>query len=324
VLDKFDRAITYLRISVTGRCNMRCFYCRPGGGGEPGEPGLPAGDIVRIVRAGTCVGIRKVRLTGGEPLLRPDIVSLTASLIALPGIDDVALTTNGTLLAGMARELKDAGLRRLNISLDTLRPERFTSITRAGRWRDVWSGIEAALAHDFSPVKLNVVVLRGYNEDEIADFARLAREYPLHVRFIELMPIGESSTLTESFYVPADEIMSRLRSCAGVLEPVGSVGGSGPARYWKLPGGRGTIGLIAPLSGYFCPSCNRMRLTAAGTLRPCLCQGEEIDVKPLLARGAGEDELAQLIARAIAAKPKGNPEDGITPVTDRLMSQIGG
>ncbi|MDI6709162.1 MAG: GTP 3',8-cyclase MoaA [Thermoanaerobacterales bacterium] len=324
MLDKFERAITYLRISVTGRCNMRCFYCRPGGGGEPGEPGLPAGDIVRIVRAGTRVGIRKIRLTGGEPLVRPDIVSLTAALSALPGIDDIALTTNGALLARYAQELKEAGLRRVNISLDTLRPERFTSITRAGRWQDVWSGVEAALVHDFSPVKLNVVVLRGHNEDEVADFARLAREYPLHVRFIELMPIGEGSAFTSELYVSADEIWGRLRDYAGALEPVGSVGGSGPARYWKLPGGRGTIGLIAPLSGYFCPSCNRMRLTAAGTLRPCLCQGEEIDVKPLLARGAGDDELAALMTRAIAAKPKGNPEHEIAPVTDRLMSQIGG
>ncbi|MGC7846650.1 GTP 3',8-cyclase MoaA [Desulforudis sp. 1088] len=322
--DRFQRQITYLRISVTERCNMRCFYCRPDQGGAGAEGGLSIDDVVRVVRAGTGVGIRKLRLTGGEPLVRTDIVELTGTLAALPGIDDIAITTNGFLLKRYAKPLKDAGLKRVNVSLDSMRPGRLREITRTDAWQEVMDGIEAALEAGLEPVKLNTVVMRGINDDEIYDFARLAFERPLHVRFIELMPIGTGSDWAEKLFISADELRDRLLAAFGQFEPVGSVGGSGPARYWRLPGGRGTVGFIAPLSGYFCSACNRLRLTAAGKLRPCLCQGDEIDIKPLLAAGAADDELKAAIVRAIEAKPEGNSENGIIPVRDKLMSQIGG
>ncbi len=322
--DRYQRQITYLRISVTECCNMRCFYCRPGQGGACAEDGMSIDDIVRVVRAGASVGIRKLRLTGGEPLVRTDIVKLTDALAAVPGIDDIAITTNGILLKRYAKSLKEAGLKRVNVSLDSLRPGRFREITRTDAWQDVMDGIEAALDAGLEPVKLNTVVMRGINDDEIYDFACLAFERPLHVRFIELMPIGTGSDWSEKLFISADELRNRLLSAFGQFKPVGCMGGSGPAKYWQLPGGRGTIGFIAPLSGYFCSACNRLRLTAAGTLRPCLCQGHEIDIKPLLAAGAAEDELRAAIVRAIEAKPEGNGENGIIPVKDKLMSQIGG
>lgn len=324
MLDRYDRKITYLRISVTERCNFRCFYCRPREGGPPPRPDMAIEDIVRVVEAGSTVGIRKLRLTGGEPLARPDIVELTARLAAVDRVDDVAVTTNGSLLARYAADLKEAGLKRVNISLDTLRPDRFSSITCRDRFDDVWAGIEAALDHDLQPVKLNMVVMRGVNDDEVLDLAALTAQRPLHVRFIELMPIGESSARSREQLVTCTEMKAQIEARYGPLEPIASIGGVGPARYWRIHGAPGTVGFIAPLSGCFCDACNRMRLTAAGTLRPCLCQGAELDVSAALARGADRTELAALIAKAISRKPKGHAAHTIDPVEDRLMSQIGG
>lgn len=324
MLDGYERKITYLRISVTERCNFRCFYCRPREGGAPPQADMSIEDIVRVVEAGATVGIRKLRLTGGEPLVRPDIVELTARLTAVDRIDDVALTTNGSLLARYAAGLKEAGLRRVNISLDTLKPDRFSSITCRDRFEDTWAGIEAALEHGLEPVKLNTVVIRGVNNDEILDLVALTERMPLHVRFIELMPIGESSGRAGELLVTCSEMKELIEARYGTLESITSVGGSGPAKYWKVPGALGTVGFIAPLSGYFCDACNRMRLTAAGSLRPCLCQGDELDLREALARGADRTELASLIAEAISRKPKGHSEHTIDPVVDKLMSQIGG
>lgn len=322
--DAFARQITYLRVSLTERCNLKCFYCRPGEGKAPARDGLPLEALVRVIRAGAGIGIRKVRLTGGEPLMRPDVVEIVEALARISRIDDIALTTNGCLLPLRAAALKAAGLKRVNISLDSLRPDRFREITRNGEWSAAWAGVEAALAQGLHPVKLNVVVMRGINDDEVLAFARLAEGLPLHVRFIEIMPIGASSGWAAARLVPADEIRRLIADCYGTLQPVKPAGGAGPARCWTVPGFAGSVGFIAPLSGYFCSACNRMRLTAAGTLRPCLCNGEEIDLAGALARGADEDEIRRILVRAIARKPQGHPEHEIIPVQDRLMSQIGG
>jgi len=324
VRDAFDREITYLRVSVTERCNLRCFYCRPAETEHPHGDDLDAAAVVRIIRAGTRVGIRKVRLTGGEPLIREDIVEMVGAIAAIPGIDDLALTTNGTLLAPLAHDLKKAGLKRVNVSLDTLQPERFRRITRGGELAATWEGITTALALGLAPVRLNAVVMRGINDDELVELALLTRDYPLHVRFIELMPIGQASDWAASRLVSVEEMMARLEKALGRLEPQKSPRDGGPARYWRLAGAPGTIGFIAPMSNYFCPSCNRLRLTAAGTLRPCLCREDEVDLRPLLARQASEAELAQAIAEAIRRKPEGNDETAMRPVRDRLMSEIGG
>ncbi|MBO8127575.1 MAG: GTP 3',8-cyclase MoaA [Peptococcaceae bacterium] len=323
--DKFKREVTYLRVSVTERCNMRCFYCTPGEGDLPYHEGLPLEDLLRVVRVGTRVGIRKVRLTGGEPLVRRDIVPLVAGINEIAGIDDIAMTTNGCLFTQYAAALKKAGLKRVNISLDTLRRGRFKEITRVDKWNDVWKGIEAALSYGFNPVKLNMVVMKGINDDEIIDFAALTKLYPLHVRFIEMMPIGAGSKRADELLVTAAEIYTRLENVYGNLKPKGNVGGNGPARYWQIPGGKGTVGMISPLSGSFCPSCNRIRLTASGGLRPCLCNGEEFDLKPLLRKSStGDQAIADLIAEAITQKPEGRGEGSFPTVTDKLMSQIGG
>ncbi|MEW5762665.1 MAG: GTP 3',8-cyclase MoaA [Bacillota bacterium] len=329
--DNFEREITYLRVSVTDRCNLRCFYCRPAETGpargkEPEDAqDLEPEYLLRVIRAGAQVGIRKVRLTGGEPLLRADILEIVRGIASVPGIDDLALTTNGTLLAPLAGELRAAGLRRVNISLDTLNPDRFRRITRGGELRAAWAGVMAALEAGLTPVRLNVVAMRGINDDESIDLALLTRDYPLHVRFIELMPIGEASSWAAERLVPVEELLAYLEASLGRLVPQKTPRDGGPARYWRLEGAPGTIGFIAPMSGYFCSSCNRLRLTAAGTLRPCLCQDGEVDLRPLLRRGASEAELAQVIAEVIRQKPRGNEEGGnLRPVRDRLMSEIGG
>lgn len=324
VRDGFERQITYLRVSLTERCNLNCFYCRPGERQASAAEGLPLESLVRVIRAGARVGIRKIRLTGGEPLVRPDVIPVVAALNEIPQIDDIALTTNGSLLAPRVQALKAAGLKRVNISLDTLRPDRFRSIARNGGFFAVMDGLEAALAHGLHPVKLNMVVMRGINDDEVEDFVRLAQDRPLHIRFIELMPIGASSRWASDYYVPADEIRRSIDEHYGPLQMVRPAGGDGPARCWKIPGFKGSVGFIAPLSGYFCPSCNRLRLTAAGTLRPCLCKGDEIDLVEPLARGVSDEELAALVVQAVLRKPQGHPENEVVPVCDRLMSQIGG
>lgn len=296
------RAVYYLRLSVTGRCNLRCIYCRSGDeAAPPAGAELPAGDLLKIVRAAALMGFRKVRLTGGEPLLRADIVDLVHSVARVPGIDDLALTTNGVRLARLAPALARAGLRRVNVSLDTLRPERFRRITGGDRWHEVWEGIEAALALGLNPVKLNTVVLRGLNDDEVRDLARLTLDRPLHLRFIEVMSFEGNSRATAR-RVGTAEVRALLEAEFGPLEPGKPVAGCGPARYWKLPGARGTVGFISPYSAPFCAWCNRLRVTAAGTLRPCLHDPWELDLTLPLARGATERDLAGLFERALARK----------------------
>ncbi|MHB0875673.1 MAG: GTP 3',8-cyclase MoaA [Anaerolineae bacterium] len=323
--DHYGRAITYLRLSVTDRCNYRCLYCMP----EAGVPSKRHEDILRyeemarLVRVAAGLGVSKVRLTGGEPLVRAGIADLVRLLAAIPGIDDLALTTNGALLASLAPALAAAGLRRVNVSLDTLRPERFERITRRGRLQDVLDGIEAARRAGLNPVKVNAVVVRGLNDDEAVDFARRSLSDGWHVRFIEVMPLGEGEHWAGDGYVPAGETRARIEAALGPLQAQASESG-GPARTWRLPEASGSIGFITPVSEHFCRSCNRLRLTADGRLLSCLLGDAETDVRGLLRGGASDEQIAAAFAAAVAAKPAGHRlQEGALP-TGRLMSGIGG
>jgi cyclic pyranopterin phosphate synthase len=326
--DAYNRPINYLRISVTDRCNFRCVYCMPPDGVEPcgHEDVLTYEEITLVVRAAASLGLSKLRLTGGEPLVRLGFANLVHMIASVPGIDDVAATTNGLLLAQKAAELKAAGLRRVNVSLDTLRPERFAQITRVDALPRVLEGIAAAQAAGLTPVKINTVVARGMNEDEVAEIARTTVERDWHVRFIELMPVGESSTWAEQGYVPTAEIRSMVETLGELLPAGGSApsAGAGPARYYRLPGARGTIGFISAVSEHFCSQCNRLRLTADGRLRPCLLSDRETDLREVLRGGAGVEEVADLIAQAVMLKPEAHRLSLHEGPRGRTMSQIGG
>jgi len=325
MIDPFGRKVDYLRISVTDRCNLRCRYCMPEGGIRLKAPEelLSFEELAAVVRCAKELGIGKVRLTGGEPLVRRGLPKLVEMLAELE-LEDLALSTNGTLLGRFARDLKAAGLRRVNISLDTLDPGRFRWLTRDGRLEEVLEGIEAAQAAGLRPVKLNTVVVRGFNEDELGRLARFALERGLIIRFIELMPIGEARA---SGLAPADLEALRARLAEELElelepEPAGSPPGSGPARYFRPRGGEGLVGFIAPLSRRYCRSCNRLRLTADGRLRPCLAHDEQLPLHGPLRRGE-LDRVKELIAQAVHRKPQGHRwhEDVLTSTA---MVKIGG
>ena len=321
--DSFHRPIDYLRVSVTDRCNLRCTYCMPTDGVclMSHEDILKYEEIYTIVEAAAEVGIKKVRITGGEPLVRAGLPELIRMLASIDTIDDISLTTNGVLLARYAIELKQAGLRRVNVSLDSLRPHKFSRITCDGKLVDVLKGIEAAKSAGLNPVKINMVVMPGINDDEILDFAAKTVDEGWHVRFIERMPFtGER---TEPQFVSASDMRQRLEPL-GKLEPCSVSAGNGPAKYFRLPDAGGTIGFITPVSEHFCFSCNRLRLTADGKLRPCLLSEEEIDLKQPLRSGASSVELRKLIENIVANKPlKHNLAEGQVP-QDRPFSQVGG
>jgi cyclic pyranopterin phosphate synthase len=277
-------------------------------------------EIRTVVRAAAELGINKIRLTGGEPLVRAELPKLIKMLSRIEGIQELSLTTNGTLLKNYALELRQAGLSRINLSLDTLKPDRFRYITRLGRLKDVLEGISAAKKAGFDPVKINAVVMQGINDDEILDFARMTCEEGCHVRFIELMPFKGMAE-----FVPSVEVRQRI-SLLGKLEPCPSITGNGPARYYRLAGAKGTIGFISPLTELpFCSRCNRIRLTPDGRLRPCLLGEDEIDLKMPLRNNASTEELRRLILKAVASKPEHHHLEGgnVRPVK-RKMSQIGG
>lgn len=301
--DPFGRVIRYLRVSVTDRCNFRCLYCLPARGVRwlPGSGILRFEEIREVVRAGSALGLTHVRLTGGEPLTRRNLPDLVRMLARIPGIRDLSLTTNGALLGDQARVLAEAGLSRVNISLDTLNPQRFREVTRFGSIGEVRRGISAALEAGLAPVKLNVVVLRGLNEEEIVPLARLSLERPLHVRFIELMPIGEYFSPDRA--VPAPEILARLNAEAELLR-ADSPAGCGPAQTFAWKGAAGTIGVIGAVTQAFCDRCNRLRLTAAGRLRPCLDDEASVDLMPALRPAADPVRLVELIREAAANKPR--------------------
>ncbi len=301
--DQFGRRITYLRISVTDKCNLRCTYCMPVEGLDwiPKPELLTYEEIAEIVRQMADVGLSKVRLTGGEPLVRRDLPQLVRLLSAVPGIRDIALSTNAVLLPRHAEDLREAGVGRVNISLDTLRRDRFEEIARRPvRFFDATlKGIEAAERVGFDPIKINCVVMEGLNDDELAEFAAITRERPWHVRFIELMPVGENLHLTDRF-LSAEEVLRRIRSL-GDLHPDDGPPGNGPARYFRYPGAPGSVGVITPLSHNYCDRCNRMRLTADGKLRTCLFGDHEVDLKgPLREMG----RVIGAVERALAGKPK--------------------
>jgi len=324
--DTFERNINYLRISVTDKCNLRCIYCMPKEGVElaPHDDILRLEEIEKIVRSAALVGIKKVRLTGGEPLVRKGIIELVDMINNVPQIDDIALTTNGLLLPDMAGGLKKAGLKRVNISLDTLSPGKFAKITRGGQLSKAWLGLETALETGFDPVKTNTVVIRGFNDDEIDDFIALTCKMPVHVRFIELMPIGESDAWAGDSYVSTAELVEYVSGKHEII-PEKEVRGSGPARYYRVPGAPGTIGFISPISSHFCSECNRLRLTAEGCLRPCLHSPAEIDLRTPLRNGASEPELADIIRTAVNSKPeKHDMQQSGWRGNRRVMNQIGG
>ncbi|MBI2850164.1 MAG: GTP 3',8-cyclase MoaA [Chloroflexi bacterium] len=325
LIDSWQRQINYLRISVTDLCNLSCVYCSAGS-----LPRLSHDDILRyeeiqrIVRIAASMGITKVRLTGGEPLARPDFVKLVRMISEIKGIDDIAVTTNGILLAKYAKELKEAGLHRVNISLDTLKRERFKQITGGDKLADVLAGIETAHQVGLEPVKINTVVMRGKNDDEILDFARKTITEGWHVRFIEFMPFGSCGDEGVET-VPTAEIQERIK-VLGKLEPVVGPAGNGPAKYYQLPGSKGSLGFITPMTEHFCATCNRLRVTSDGHLRPCLLGNDEIALKNTLRSGASDDEIKQLIQQAVAIKREEHHLSGeLAPeVVTRPMYQIGG
>jgi cyclic pyranopterin phosphate synthase len=325
--DRFGRQITYLRISVTDRCNLRCVYCMPPEGVQQigHDDVLRYEEIIQVVQLAAQYGVREVRLTGGEPLVRTDLPELVRMIAQVPGIEDISLTTNGLLLDRLAEPLARAGLKRINVSLDTLRPDRFVKITRGGSFERTWAGILKAEELNLRPIKLNVVMMRGVNDDELAEMALLTQERDWHVRFIELMPIqnqaswGEGLPLPEETYLPISEMMTRLEALG--LEPCGHGIGSGPAQEYRLRGARGKVGFISPVSEPFCEQCNRLRLTADGNLRPCLLHDVEVPIRDALRRG---EDLLPYLQQAIVLKPMAHELQQQHSPSGRCMRQIGG
>ncbi len=324
------RRVDTLRVSVTDRCNLRCVYCMP----EEGLKTIPHREILRyeeirrIVTIGLASGIRKVRITGGEPLVRKDVVRLVSMLASLKDIEDLSMTTNGTLLARFARELKDAGLGRVTVSLDTLKKDRFRTIAHADKLDEVLNGIDAARREELLPLKINVVVVKGVNDDEILDFAKLSVADSLEVRFIERMPLLERGDTTQCGWPGREMLPSRLvqeiiEKEFGRLEPVRSeLAIPGPARLFRVPGSSGRIGFISPMTEAFCSSCTRIRLTADGKIRPCLTQELEFELKKPMREGKTDEELGKIFSMAVEQKP--DKEVACFSMIQKRMAQIGG
>lgn len=315
MIDGHGRNIRYLRLSVTDLCNLRCVYCMPKGGISKmrHEDIMSIEEIDDVVSAAAECGVDKIRITGGEPLVRKGITEICGRIGKNPNVKELCITTNGVRLRELAGELKEAGVSRINLSLDTLRPERFKEITRIGRLEDVLEGINAAADAGFQGLKINVVLMGGLNDDEIPDFVGLTRDSDVQIRFIELMPIGQCSHWDKERFVSADSVLK----AAPLLMPLEQ---SGVAELYRVPGYRGTVGLIRPISGCFCPSCDRIRVTADGRLKPCLHSAEEI-----MLRGLNREELKEAIAGAILAKPQRHYLGASVPSrAARDMYEIGG
>ena len=321
--DQFGRSIEYLRISVTDRCNFRCTYCMP----LEGLPWLPKSDILAyeeitaVVSQLAPLGLRRIRLTGGEPTIRPQLASLVSQLRAVPGVEDIALSTNGVRLPELSQVLRDAGLDRINMSADSLQAKRIESIARRSFPFDPVQSLQAAQSAGLSPIKVNVVVMRGVNDDELTDFARLTLDRPWHVRFIELMPVGDMRELTWEHVVPSAEILDRISSIGALSADEGPARGNGPAAYYRFPGAAGTVGVITPMSHTYCGTCNRVRLTADGRLRTCLFGDHEVNLRDALRTGR---PLEPLFREALAGKPREHALLQMQVGGLRALSQVGG
>ena len=325
--DLYGRAVSYLRVSVTDRCNLRCRYCMPAEGVRFHDPAdiLSWDELLRVVRAAASLGVSRIRVTGGEPTTRPGLVDFVRELAATPGITDISMTTNGMLFGPLAEPLRQAGLRRVNISLDSLHSERFRFLTHGGDLPTVLGAVDAALAAGLDPVKINVVALRGENDDELADLAALAAERPLHVRFIELMPLGTSHPWARERLYSAEQIRERLRERYALEASEAGVEGGGPARYYRVPGFAGSVGVITAMTENFCHNCNRVRLTADGELQPCLGSLLALDLRGPLRAGLADDGLRALVAQGIRAKPERHlMEQYLEETGARRMWTIGG
>ncbi len=327
--DRFGREIDYLRLSVIDHCNLRCVYCMPlrGLSFVPSAELLTAAEFEAVVQAAVGVGFRKFRLTGGEPTLRPDIVEIAARVAGVPGVDGLAMTTNGIRLPALARPLREAGLTRLNIHVDTLHPERLKKLMRFASIEEVEAGIAAAVEAGLLPVKINCTVTRDYNDMDVVDLARRALEDDWHMRFIELMPLGggETAHVALSQFVPTSETKARIEAELGALEPLPIASASEEARNYRFArGGRGVVGFISPVSQPFCGACSRMRLTADGKLHLCLLNDDEMDIKGVLRSGGGVERIQEILAAAVRAKPTGHRLDEGLSTRSRSMFQLGG
>lgn len=320
--DQFKRQIEYMRISITDRCNLRCQYCMPHQGIDwiPHDQILTYEELLRVMRISTSLGFKRFRVTGGEPLVRAGVLNFLKQASQIPGVEDLMITTNGILLGDMAQDLKEAGVDRVNISLDTFDEEKFREITRGGEIKKVLKGIEESLRVGLNPVKVNVVVVRGFNSHELPRFMELARDNPLHVRFIELMPIGISSDKRSEF-VPIDE-MKEILGLEGA-KPI-DIPGGGPANYVTSDGFKGSIGFISAISKHFCNTCNRVRLTPDGKLRPCLHSPKETNLRDILRSGKSDDEIREILTQVIQQKPAEHHMNDEAWQDTRIMSQIGG
>jgi GTP 3',8-cyclase len=324
-IDRFGRRIHYLRISLTDHCNLRCIYCMPEDVSfRPTAELMQDAEIIRLVNLFARLGFDKFRLTGGEPTVRSGIVDLVGEMRQIPGVRALSMTTNGVLFSRLAEPLARAGLERVNFSLDTLDPVRFRQLTRRGSIADVWAGIQAAEDAGLLPIKVNTVVARGYSDDEIVDMAKLTLEHPWQVRFIELMPFAGATEFQTTQVVSADELITRIETALGPLEPVNGGKLDGEARIFRLAGSRGTVGFINTITQPFCSTCNRARLTADGRLRLCLLCEDEVDLLTPMRSGVSDGELRRLVVDGIWGKPWGNRlQEGQIPL-NRIMSEIGG
>lgn len=323
--DAFGRRIDYLRISLTDACNLRCVYCMPEVMQfQPRSELLQDDEIILLVQAAAQLGVNKIRLTGGEPTVRHNVVDLVRRTKTVPGIRDLAMTTNGLLLARLAQPLADAGLDRVNVSVDTLDPASFNRITRWGHLSDVWAGIAAAEQAGLTPIKINCVVTRGFNDDQVVELARLTLHRPWEVRFIELMPFGGVAPFAVDAVVPCAETMARIEQALGPLIQLAGYDGRDPSRPYQLPGARGRLGFISSVTEPFCAGCGRIRVTADGKLRLCLLRDNEVDLLSLIRGGGSLEELKTLIRTAVWGKPWGHGLAHAVIPEMRVMSQIGG
>lgn len=326
LIDPYNRHLTYLRISITDRCNLRCIYCIPRGDLPKlrHEDILTYEEILRLVRIAIELGVRKIRLTGGDPFLRKGVCEFIPRLTALLGLEDVSLTTNGIYLKANLEKIRASGIKRINVSLDTLQREKYERITGYDGLEAVWEGIELARKLGFDPVKINVVAIKGLNDDEILDFARLSLRYPFHVRFIEYMAIGVTDSDVPLDHIPSSIIKEKLESL-GELAPIPKTAYGGPAERFRFNGAPGEVGIISAVTNHFCHLCNRLRLTASGYLRPCLLSDLEEDLKGPLRKGASDNDLAEIFLKAASNKPyaqQSAPENS-SPFLGQ-MSSIGG